>query len=424
MKKGTPVFERCVCFGLLLAAAPAARSAEPQRASDAQAATVTIYDQGFALVQELRRVMVNRGENDIVFYGLPRTLDAATTAFTVMAGVKPLELLEQTFSGSNSAQAELRWLVKSGGDGFSNMRLSYRAGGFGWSAAHELVLGGSDSQARFSTRVALQNQSGRTFDMARVKLALTERGSVSKLPVETGNAASAVPQRFAYGRNDTAADRLVAGLATLQTYELADPLALPDGPTKYVTMFTTDKLTVRRVYVYDGVRFDRFQRNRRTDRSYGTECRNIVDAFVEFDNDAGGGLGEPLPPGPLRLMQRRSGDVLDFLGETELPPTAAKASARARIGPARGLHGERERTGFAEIRQAHEYEESFEIRVYNESEEGATVRVVEHLYRSEDFEIVKADTEYKKTAAQTVEFSPDLKAGGQRAIHYTVRYRW
>jgi hypothetical protein len=37
---------------------------------------------------------------------------------------------------------------------------------------------------------------------------------------------------------------------------------------------------------------------------------------------------------------------------------------------------------------------------------------------------VRADTEYKQTGPQTVEFRPRLKAGGRRSVHYTVLYRW
>lgn len=407
---------------LALAMALPVSAAAPQQAGQPSASTVTIYDQGFALVQEIRHVALQAGENELLFSGVPRTLDPATTAFTVTAGPRQLDLLEQTFA-SNASPPELRWTLNSGGAGSANLRLSYRAGGFGWSAAHELALDSAGLEARYSTRVALQNRSGRSFDGARIKLVLTERGAAPKLPIETGKAGG-MSQRFTYGGQDAMADRLVAGLAPVQAYELATALDLPDGATKYVTMFAADHLPVRRVFVYDGVRFDRFQRNPRTDWNYGTESHDIVDAFVEFDNGAAGGPGQPLPPGRLRLLQRRDGDVLDLLGETELPQAASNAAVRARLGPARGWQGERERSGYVEIRQAREYEESFVIRLRNESGESATVRVVEHLYRSEDFEIVKADTEYKKTGPQVIEFSPELKAGGRRSIHYTVRYRW
>lgn len=408
---------------LVLALVAAARGAEPVRAGEASAATVTIYDQGFALVQELRRVSLRDGENTIVFGDMPRTLDPATTSFSVVAGARSFALLEQAFAGGAGRAPELTCVAKAGDSGMASLRLSYRAEGLGWAAAHEVALDEGATQARFSTRIALRNDTGRNFDRARVKVVLTERGATPGLPLENGSAGP-VAVRHVAGGAEKSADRLVAGLGPVQTYELPEPVDLPDAATKYVPFCAADRLPVRRVFIYDGVRFDRFQRNRVTDRNYGTECHHLVESFVEFDNDAGGGLGRPLPPGSLRLMLRRSGDVMDFLGETVLAPVEAGSAVRARVGPARGWRGERERTGYAEIVPAREYEESFVIRIANGSEEAAVIRVVEHLYRSADFEIVKADTEYRKTGPRIIEFSPEIKAGGHRNIHYTVHYRW
>ena len=103
---------------------------------------------------------------------------------------------------------------------------------------------------------------------------------------------------------------------------------------------------------------------------------------------------------------------------------AAGAFGHVRVGPARGLRGERERTGYSEIRPLHEYEESFEIRLENNTARDVTVRVVEHLYRWKTFEIVRADAEYKEIGEQMIEFRPEVKAGGKRSLHYTVRYSW
>ena len=85
---------------------------------------------------------------------------------------------------------------------------------------------------------------------------------------------------------------------------------------------------------------------------------------------------------------------------------------------------ERARTGYTEVTPLHEYEESFEIRIENQSERATEVRVVEHLYRWPDYEIVRADTEYNETGPQTIEFRPLVKPGGKRSVHYTVRYSW
>lgn len=409
---------------LLLILLPVAlNAAETRQASEAQAVTVAIYDQGFALVQELRRVSLSAGETEVVFTGLPRRLDPSTTAFTVTGGARQVDLLEQAFR-TNAAGAELRWLLLSDSSGPVTLRITYRTDGMNWRAAHELTLSEGADQARLLTRVALDNQCGHTFSNARVRLVVTERGAAPKLPIETGSSGTSAAHRFDYGASTAMPERLVAGLATLQTHELPDPVVLPDATSKFVSVGTAEKLAASRVHVYDGVRFDRYQRNRQTDWSLGTECNNAVDAFYETELRPDVGLPLPLPPGRIRLTQKREDGTLDFLGESDVSAVATGAVLRVRAGPSRGLIGERERTGYTEVRPAREYDESFEIRIRNEGITAATVRVVEHLYRGADHEIVKADTEYARTDPQTIEFTPQVRAGGQRTIRYTVRYRW
>ena len=125
-----------------------------------------------------------------------------------------------------------------------------------------------------------------------------------------------------------------------------------------------------------------------------------------------------------RLYQQKADASLDLIGEDHVQATPAGATATVLLGPARGILGERERTGYSEVTPLHEYEESFEIRLENNSPEEIEIRVVEHLYRWNQFEVVKADTDYKAMGPQTIEFRPVLKSGGKRTVHYTVRYRW
>ena len=129
-------------------------------------------------------------------------------------------------------------------------------------------------------------------------------------------------------------------------------------------------------------------------------------------------------PGTFRVYDRRADGSVDLAGESRMDGVPAGGRGSVFLGPARGLRGERERTGYSEVTAGHSYEESFEIRLENDSDSEVEIRVVEHLYRWNDYEIVRADAEYQETAPQTIEFRPVLKPGGRRAIHYTVRYNW
>jgi hypothetical protein len=213
-------------------------------------------------------------------------------------------------------------------------------------------------------------------------------------------------------------------LAPEHTYSLPQGLTIDPGETRYFQFAVQEKLPVTRIYVYDGVKFDRFQRNRRNDWNYGTEYHTAVETHLEFNNTKESGLGEDLPLGYVRVFQQVADGASDYLGEDFIRAANAGQTGHVLLGPARGLQGERERTGYAEVKPLHEYEETFEIRLSNSTDEAAEIRVVERLYRWTEYEIVKADAEYVSTGPQSIEFKPTLKPDGTKVIHYTVRYRW
>ena len=323
----------------------------------------------------------------------------------------------------------LLWRAGAAEEGPLKIRLLYTCGGMSWNASYDMVLSESGTEGSLSVRANLANRSGGDYHDARVKLISTEKGSFPPIlpdrPNQEGEAAPAAPAlRYGYGIEQPDFERSVAGQALLSTYDLPDLLNIEDGDNLYIQLRSFQKVPVARLYVYDGVKFDRFQRNRRNDWNYGTEFQRTVETYVEFKNTKALGMGVDLPPGQFRLYQQRADGSMDLVGQDVVPATSAEKAARIRLGPARGISGERERTGYTELTPLHEYEESFEIRLENSSPDEAEVRVVEHLYRWNQFEIVKADSDYTATGLQTIEFRPVIKAGGKRSIHYTVRYRW
>lgn len=315
----------------------------------------------------------------------------------------------------------LIWRTRVATEGQQNFRLAYMVDGLSWHAVYDVVLDPESAQARLNGRIGLRNETGGRFEEANVTLLETERGRLSGA---VSDPADAPPHRYTYGFAQPREEWSVASLAPIQVHHLNGKVSIADGETLYLPLASVTQLPVRRMYVYDGVRFDRFQRNRRNDWNYGTEFHTTVDTHLEFENTSESGLGVNLPPGRMRLYQQRADDSLELLGFDTLAPVTSGNRGQVRVGPARGLRGERERTGYSEVRPLHEYEESFEIRLSNDSDRTVTIRVVEHLYRWPEFEIVKADTEYQATGPQTIEFEPELKPGGRKAIHYTVRYRW
>ncbi len=466
-------------------------------ASDPQRVVLSLHDQGFAWVSEMRRITPASGLNRLLFNDVPRGLDPASLTLIPLRSDAGLSLREQRFrddlpsidtvlhrylgqpievhaggdvhqgrllkrfgdeglllgtdgtaqlflqasaidfiqlpdaSARLALQPRLEWLAEVEREGPQSVRLSYRLDGIHWQADYDMIMAPDGQTAYLGVRIGLDNRSQARYEDAQIQLIVTERGQVQ---AETQRAAQpratrasgtvSPPLRYAYGATTPSFAETIAGSAGQVTYSLRDRLTLVPGERVHVHFAQVVALPIERFFVYDGVLFDRFQRPRRNDWNYGTESHSVVEAHVQFANERAEGLGVDLPPGRFRLYQQRADGALDWVGEDQVLPISAGEPGHVRLGPARGLRGERERVGYTEITPMRVYEESFQITLENHTEDTAEIRVVEHLYRWHDFEIVRADAEYEQVNEQTIEFRTSLRPGGRRTIHYTVRYSW
>ncbi len=89
-----------------------------------------------------------------------------------------------------------------------------------------------------------------------------------------------------------------------------------------------------------------------------------------------------------------------------------------------GVNDERRRTNFKVDNGQHWADESFEIKLRNHKKEPVEIRVVEHLYRWNNWTISQNTDPFAKTNAQEIEFRVPLKPDEEKRVSYTVHYTW
>jgi len=137
-------------------------------------------------------------------------------------------------------------------------------------------------------------------------------------------------------------------------------------------------------------------------------------------------LGIPIPAGRVRFYRQDDDGRLEFTGENNITHTPKDETLRVYTGDAFDIKGERKRTDY-KIDTSHDSwcDESFEIRVRNHKDKDAVeVRVVEHLYRWVNWEILEKSHTFLKTDSQTAEFRLKLAPGKEEVITYKVHYTW
>ena len=334
-----------------------------------------------------------------------------------------LDAVEFPARGDLARHPTLQWQLAAGQPPPTAIQLHYAASGLSWSASHEALLADDARSIALATRVHLRNRTQRDFANARVRLALTEKGQFAPLVPAAGDprAARSAALRYAADGQSWVPERAAASAAVVATYDLPQPLALPAGAEVRAGLYAAPQLPVETRYVYDGVRFDRYQRNRRTDGNLGTEFATVVETRLTFANES----AAPLPPGEFRLLRGQADQALEWIGTDWLPALKPGAIATLDLGPAAGLSGRRLRTAYADVVPLQSADESFEITLENQTSADQTIVVVEHFYRGEKHEITAASAKHEPGAdPHSVQFAIPVKAGTSQAFTYTVRYTW
>jgi hypothetical protein len=340
----------------------------------------------------------------------------------------PGQPLFPALSGDSILKPTLNWLLQTDKPGAFDAELSYVSGGVNWHADYNLVVADGPSQTNLVDLVGwitMQNQSGKTFENAQIKLMA---GDINKLvpPASPIAGMAKAAMRMADERNEAVVQE--KSFDEFHLYTLQRATTLHDQETKQVEFVSANGVRSQRLYVYDGAQIAQYGYYNpdqiRQDPTYGTQSNPKVFVMQEFKNSEANHLGIALPKGRLRFYRRDTDGHLEFIGENSIDHTPKDETLRLYTGNAFDIVGERKRTSYHVETSQRWMDESFEIRVRNHKKESANIRVVEHLYRCNNWKLAEQSTTSRKTDAQTIEFPITVKPDGETVVTYTVHYSW
>jgi hypothetical protein len=313
----------------------------------------------------------------------------------------------------------LVWLLESGVGETHDVEVTYLTGGINWYANYNVVLADDEQSLDLDGWVTLDNRSGTGYRDAKLKLiagdihrAADEGYAVEREMVMEAAAAPApqVEERafFEY-----------------HLYEVQRPVTVKDQQTKQIEFVTGTDVPAEKFFVYDGAQMSFWGYYQPVeDPSYGTASNRKVMVMLEFENGEEQGLGVPLPKGTIRVFKRDVDGSTLLIGEDAIDHTPQDEAVRLYVGDAFDIVGERVQTDFRVEYDDDWMEESYEITVRNHKDEDIEVRVVEHMFRWSEWQILEESHEYEELDSRTIEFRVPVEAGGETTVTYTVRYEW
>lgn len=315
----------------------------------------------------------------------------------------------------------LSWKLNAGTAGKLDAELAYVTGGLSWHADYNIVATEKSDLIDLVGWVTFNNQSGKTFLDAKIKLMA---GDVNKVQPRSETAPGAFAGKVAM-MDAMEAPVTEKAFSEFHLYTIGRPATLRDHETKQVEFVRAQGVNALRIFVYDGAteNYGVWPMYRGTG-DYGIPTNKKVWTLREFKNAEANHLGMALPKGRLRFYQQDEDRQLEFIGENEIDHTPKDETIRVYVGNSFDLVGERRRTDYQVNEHGHFVDETFEVKLRNHKKEAVEIRAVEHLGRFDNWEVREKSAEFAKLDSHTIEFRATLKPDEEKVITYRVHYTW
>ncbi len=355
-----------------------------------------------------RDIQLITGDSDIPVTG--RLLHADTDQVTLQLGDGRVEIIRRAVIQRISLPSlpedlvttpTLTWLLDNDRKaGMHRLELSYLTNGLTWHAEYTALMNETNTEMILSGWATVDNQSGATYENTAITLVAGDPNRVSSpQPV------MAKRSRMVMEMADAAPQFNEQALFEYHTYTLERRATIGDRASVQLTLFEDTAGQISKQYVYDGMMAPQ-----------GVQTR------VRFENKENMGFGKPIPRGTIRLYHKDAQGKSQFVGEDRVKDLARDETVYLTIGRAFDIAGERIPINNRALSKRSR-EEQYRIVLNNHTDEGVSIRVVEHL-NQQTWSISESSIPFEKLNANTIEFDVPVPSDGEAEVTYTIVYRW
>ncbi len=304
----------------------------------------------------------------------------------------------------------LLWDLEAAKAGQAKVELSYLTQGIDWEADYVVNLAPGGATANLTGWVTLDNQSGATYQDAKLKLLA---GEVNRATNPRGAPGGMVAME---ARSANKADFQEESLFEYHLYTLQRPATIRNNEIKQISLLEGAGIKVVKTLIAD---FSRMMRVPEAGE-YGTNQLN-PEVQISFQNSTANGLGMPMPQGKVKVYQSDKSGSMQMLGEDRIQHTPRNESLRLTLGRAFDVIATKKRTNYTKLgdRGARE---SYELEMRNRKEVEDTVTVYEAFYGQ--WKIVEKSQEFVKVNSERAAFVVKVGPDQVKKVTYTVETRW
>jgi hypothetical protein len=286
--------------------------------------------------------------------------------------------------------------------------VTYLTQGLNWKADYVLVVNEDDTRGDLTGWVTLTNQSGGSYRDARLKLVA---GDVQRVSGDIRQMRQDAMARAAVAE----AQFQEEGFFEYHLYTLQRPTTLLHNEQKQVTLLESPGIGIQKRLIFYGAAA--YYRG-----SYGEVVSNQkVGVYLDVANSEANGLGMPLPKGIVRVYKRDSDGAQQFIGEDRIDHTPRDERVTIKMGEAFDVVGDRRQMDYTVVSRCVS-ESTWQVTVRNHKDEAVTVELYEPV--GGDWEILTTSHDVVRLDAHTFKYVVLVPARGEQQVEYRVRVRW
>lgn len=217
-----------------------------------------------------------------------------------------------------------------------------------------------------------------------------------------------------------AADMQEESLFEYHLYTLNRPTTIAENQTKQVALLSASGVPVRKEFLLRGS--DYYYQG-----AYGDLGQKMkIGAFIEFDNKESAQLGMPLPKGVIRVYKKDRNGNAQFIGEDNVDHTPKNEKVRLKLGDAFDVTADKKQTDFKKIAGTSKYnyifESAYEITLKNAKKEAVTVTVHEPM--PGDWQMLSSSHPHVKASSKAAVWKITVPAEGSSTLVYRAQVRY
>lgn len=408
---------------------------------------LTIYQNGFGLVKETRRIVSPQATDEIHFLDVARTIEADS------ATVSGIQVLEQNYDfdfadhqqlfskyiGQVVAvrdpeldeERQMRLLNATGGIAMEcldtgrifvdpsgdlilpplpeelykqptlswkitpaeldqDVHVAYLAQGLEWKAVYVVEV--RDGKMALTGWAKISNRTGTDFSGAKLKLVAGEanRPSSPLFPMAEFSAQNNMKRDAQFEEH---------AFSDYHVYRLGEPATLQNGQSKQIRFLSAEGISAKKTYEVE-----------RTSRQAAVK--------VHFANTAENGLGMPLPKGLVKIFGHDTDGEWEFFGEDTVRETSVDEQCSLVIGKAFDIQSD-SREMLREQQEGFEYV-TYVYELANRKSENIRIDIV-HRFHEPNWKMQSSTHDYEVKDAESIEFKVRLGAGKEVAVEFTYQ---